>query len=227
MKVRAGSSFWQKNNKKTQQQNNCGIFFSFKVATFTCCSAGEGFFFLFVSPFSASIQTVINNPLSLTPGVKGQNTCPCKHGRASGGTHSFPLTHCKKSCINVAAFDSGYISVIIELAAAGLLGSILMLSHRSRWARYKEKTRCDNISSIINRVASSLFPTDRPRIDRWWRRELIPTPACAHSEVRNLTASGRRKAEMCNDGRERSEKMKRSRGWSPGVSISRSAVALC
>lgn len=28
---------------------------------------------------SASSQTVINNPVSLTPGVKGQNTCRCKH----------------------------------------------------------------------------------------------------------------------------------------------------
>lgn len=142
---------------------------------------------LFSQP-SASSQTVINNPLSLTPGVKGQNTCPCKHWRGWGivWAHSFPLTQCKNSHGNAAAFDSSCISVIIKLAGAGLLGSILMLSHSPRWARCKDKTRCDNISSIINRVASSLFPTDRPRIDCWWGRELISTAARTHSEVRNL-----------------------------------------
>lgn len=183
---------------------------------------------------SASSQTVINNPVSLTPGIKGQNTCRCKHWRGWGivWAHSFPLTHCKNSRVNVAAFDSSYISVIIKLAGAGLLGSILMLSHSPRWARYKEKTRCDNISSIINRVASSLSPSDRPRIDCRWGRELISTAARTHSEVRNLTASGGRKAETCNSGREagketeRSEEMKPSRGWSPAVPISRSVAAL-
>lgn len=49
------------------------------------------------------------------------------------------------------------IEAAIELADTSLLESILMLSQRPRWARYKEKIRCDNISSDINRAASSLF----------------------------------------------------------------------
>lgn len=187
----------------------------------------------FGSTLCASSQTVINSPVSLTSGVRGQNTCRCKHWWEWGRVWapSFPLSLCENSRVNAAAFDSSYISVIIELAGAGLLGSILMLSHSPRWARYKEKTRCDNISSIINRVASSLFPTDRLRIDCWWGRELILTAARAHSEVRNFTASGGRKAETCNSGREagketeRSEEMKRSRRWSPTILLSRSVAA--
>lgn len=54
------------------------LIFFHKVTTFTRCSTDDGFFFLasLVSTLCAGSQTVINNPVSLTPGVKGQTLAP-------------------------------------------------------------------------------------------------------------------------------------------------------
>lgn len=153
--------------------------------------------------------------MSWPPEVKGQNTRPLLNtGRTIGEPIHFHSHIVKGSCQIVVAFDSGYIFCHDWIRRFGINANVIAQD-------VKEKTRCDNVSSIINRVASSLF---FPRQSTAYRPLMGAGGDFDRRSLWSENPNSERRAKepkKCISGRKEPEKMKRSRRSSLVVSLSR------